>query len=59
MIVPPEHMNQHQYVPQNPVQSFNYGRQQQQPTPQKKQIQHDTDVYVYVRSTKRIFFCCV
>jgi hypothetical protein len=52
-------MNQHQYVPQNPVQSFNYGRQQQQPTPQKKQIQHDTDVYVYVRSTKRIFFCCV
>ena len=46
MIVPPEHMSQHQYVPQSPAQSFNYARQQQQqqPTPQKKHIQHDTDV---------------
>jgi len=43
MIVPPEHMSQHQYVPQSPAHSFNYARQQQ-PTPQKKHIQHDTDV---------------
>ncbi|CAF4390896.1 unnamed protein product, partial [Adineta steineri] len=42
MIVPPEPMSQHQYAPQNPVQSFNYARQQ--PTPQKKHIQHDTNV---------------
>jgi len=41
MIVPPEQMNQHSYIPQNPVQSFNYARQQ--PTPAKKTLQHDID----------------
>ncbi|CAF4391265.1 unnamed protein product, partial [Adineta steineri] len=48
MIVPPEPMSQHQYAPQNPVQSFNYARQQ--PTPQKKHIQHDTNVVTQSRS---------
>ena len=42
MIVPPEQMNQHHYVPQNPAQSFSSARQQ--PTQPKKNIQHDTDV---------------
>lgn len=43
MIVPPESMNQHHYVPPSPAQSFNYARQQ--PSAPKKHIQHDADMF--------------
>ncbi|CAF4454846.1 unnamed protein product [Rotaria socialis] len=48
MIVPPENISQHHYVPQNPSQPFNQARQQ--PTPAKKHIQHDADVVTQSRS---------
>lgn len=58
-VVPPENMDQRNQVPPNPPQTFNqrnqvlpnppqtFNQPRQQPTPpQKKHIQHDTDVYV-------------
>ncbi len=47
MIVPSDQMNQHHYAGINPIQPFSYARQQ--PIPPKKNIQHDTDVYVNLK----------
>lgn len=46
MIVPPESVSQHHYVPPSPAQSFNYARQQPTPPPQRKHVQHDPTVFV-------------
>ena len=54
MIVPPDQMNQHHYAGINPIQPFSYARQQ--PTSPRKSIQHDTDVYVDLKSKKEINF---
>lgn len=44
---------QQQYAPQNPGPPMNYNRQQTAPV--KKPIQHDTDVYVYLKKKTSIF----
>ncbi|CAF4551078.1 unnamed protein product [Rotaria socialis] len=49
MIVPSEQLNQHHYTAANPIQPFSYARQQP-PPPQKKHIEHDTDVITQSRS---------
>ena len=49
-IVPSEQLNQHHYAAVNPIQPFSYAHQQ--PTPPKKHIQHDTDVYVDIKEKK-------
>ena len=51
MIVPPDQTHQHHYnAGINPIQPFSYARQQ--PTPPRKSIQHDTDVYVDLKRRK-------
>jgi hypothetical protein len=51
MIVPPDQISHHHYAGINPIQPFSYARQQ--PTPPKKHIQHDTDVYVNLKKKKK------